>query len=62
MADGRYIGNRKLAITLQHADGDRKPMQCVRPICGTYKTAKIPSITSRALDIIKTAYLSTLLT
>jgi len=26
------------------------------------KTAKIPSITSRAVDIIRTAYLSTLLT
>jgi len=34
----------------------------LRPICVTYKTAKVPSITSRAVDIIRTAYLSTLLT
>ena len=33
--------------------------QCVRPICDTYKTAKIPSITSRAVDTIRTTYLST---
>jgi len=30
-------------------------------MCYTYKTAKISSITSRAVDIIRTAYLSTLL-
>jgi len=29
---------------------------------GSFETAKIPSITSRAVDIIRTAYLSTLLT
>ena len=29
---------------------------CVRPIIDTYKTAKIRSVTSRAVDIIKTVY------
>ena len=33
----------------------------VRPIIDTYKTAKIPSVTSRAVDVIKTVIISTAL-